>query len=107
VDGRAVVVEDLNFSNKHLPDIDKHDLSLSISMLLKNTYQHHKVLYDISVESCCLFNPIAQHLDTYDGALGLKVTRIVRDQQGTAFEFDREFWRHDALMIENKAKLQF
>jgi DNA-binding GntR family transcriptional regulator len=54
-----------------------------------------------------LFNPIAQYLDTYDGALGLKVTRIVRDLKGVAFEFDREYWRHDALMIENKAKLQF
>ena len=107
VDGRAVVVENLNFSNKHLPNIDKHDLSLSISVLLKNTYQHHDVLYDIAVESCCLFNPIAQLLDTYDGALGLKVTRIVRDLNGVAFEFDREYWRHDALMIENKAKLQF
>ncbi|AOT10656.1 UTRA domain-containing protein [Pseudoalteromonas luteoviolacea] len=107
VDGRAVVVEELNFSNKHLPNIDKHDLSLSISVLLKNTYQHHNVLYDISVESCCLFNPIAQYLNTYDGALGLKVTRIVRDLEGTAFEFDREYWRHDALMIENKAKLHF
>ena len=107
VDGRAVVVENLNFSNKHLPNIDKHDLSLSISVLLKNTYQHHDVLYDITVESCCLFNPIAQYLDTYDGALGLKVTRIVRDLKGVAFEFDREYWRHDALMIENKAKLQF
>lgn len=107
VDGRAVVVENLNFSNKHLPDIHKHDLSLSISMLLKNTYQHHDVLYDISVESCCLFSPIAQLLDTYDGALGLKVTRIVRDLNGTAFEFDREYWRHDALMIENKATLRF
>lgn len=107
VDGRAVVVEDLNFSNKHLPGIDKFDLSLSISRLLKNTYEHHNVLYDIAVESCCLFNPIAQYLDTYDGALGLKVTRIVRDKDGNAFEFDREFWRHDALMIENKAKLNF
>ncbi|KZN50890.1 UTRA domain-containing protein [Pseudoalteromonas luteoviolacea] len=107
VDGRAVVVEELNFSNKHLPNIDKHDLSLSISVLLKNTYHHHNVLYDIAVESCCLFNPIAQYLNTYDGALGLKVTRIVRDLEGTAFEFDREYWRHDALMIENKAKLHF
>ncbi|MBQ4834908.1 MULTISPECIES: UTRA domain-containing protein [Pseudoalteromonas] len=107
VDGRAVVVENLNFSNKHLPDIDKHDLSLSISILLKNTYHQHDVLYDVTVESCCLFNPIAQLLDTYDGALGLKVTRIVRDKDGIAFEFDREFWRHDALMIENKAKLHF
>ncbi|MCF6442152.1 UTRA domain-containing protein [Pseudoalteromonas luteoviolacea] len=107
VDGRTVVVEELNFSNKHLPNIDKHDLSLSISVLLKNTYHHHNVLYDIAVESCCLFNPIAQYLNTYDGALGLKVTRIVRDLEGTAFEFDREYWRHDALMIENKAKLHF
>ncbi|MFC0116507.1 GntR family transcriptional regulator [Pseudoalteromonas xiamenensis] len=107
VDGRAVVVEDLNFSNKLLPDIDKHDLSLSITLLLKNHYHHHDVFYDISVESCCLFNPIAQHLDTYDGALGLKVTRIVRDKDGVPFEYDREFWRHDALMIENKTKLNF
>lgn len=107
VDGRAVVVEDLNFSNKLLPNIDKHDLSLSISKLLKNTYHHTHVNYDVIVESCCLFNPIAHHLDTYDGALGLKVTRVVRDKHGVAFEFDREFWRHDALKIENKAELNF
>jgi DNA-binding GntR family transcriptional regulator len=107
VDGRAVVVENLNFSNKLLPDIDKHDLSLSITLLLKNHYHHQDVYYDITVESCCLFNPIAQLLDTYDGALGLKVTRVVRDKDGTPFEYDREYWRHDALMIENKTKLIF
>lgn len=107
VDGRAVVVEHLNLNNKLFPDLDKHDLSLSLTLILKNHYGYEDVFYDVSVESCCLFNPEAALLDTYDGALGLKVTRLVRDKDGNPFELDQEYWRHDALMIENKAALQF
>ncbi|MDM3870472.1 UTRA domain-containing protein [Porticoccus sp. W117] len=107
VDERPVLVERLWFNPKTMPDMEQKDLSSSITGILKNDFHLKSLVFDVTVDTTCLLNPHAACLETNEGALGLKLVRVISDNKGQVFEYDEEYWRHDALQIENQATLAF
>jgi DNA-binding GntR family transcriptional regulator len=51
------------------------------------------------MQPCALTLHEAQALRVKSGLPGLSVVRTSYDAQGRIIEFDREYWRHDALKI--------
>ncbi|UTW44496.1 UTRA domain-containing protein [bacterium SCSIO 12696] len=107
VDERPVLVERLWFNPKAMPGMEQKDLAGSITAILKNDFHLKSLVFDVTVDTTCLLNPHASYLETNEGALGLKLVRIISDNNGQVMEYDEEYWRHDALQIENQATLAF
>jgi len=53
----------------------------------------------VDMQPCALTRGEAEALQVKSGLPGLNVVRTSYDAQGRVVEFDREYWRHDALKI--------
>ncbi|WP_027859466.1 UTRA domain-containing protein [Marinobacterium jannaschii] len=99
VDGRPVYFEQIYLRPSQLPGLAEKDLEHSVSAVLRQQYgrEYDQVELDISVAS--LSAEQAELLQAPAGYTCLVIQRLTRDQYGTVIEYDREFWRHDALQM--------
>lgn len=99
VDGRPVYFEQIYLRSSKLPGLAEKDLERSVSAVLRQAYErdYHQVALDISVAS--LTPSQAELLQAPPGYTCLLIQRLTRDQYGCVIEYDREYWRHDALKM--------
>ena len=81
------------------PDLLSHPLDGSLTSVLKSAYNIAVARNRVDMQPCALTRGEAEALQVKSGLPGLNVVRTSYDAQGRVVEFDREYWRHDALKI--------
>jgi DNA-binding GntR family transcriptional regulator len=99
IDGRAVLVESIVVDAAMAPGLLEHDLAGSLTSVLKSVYGIGVARNKVDMQPCALTRDEAEALRVKSGLPGLSVVRTSYDAQGGVVEFDREYWRHDALKI--------
>lgn len=99
IDGRAVLVEDIRVSPELAPGLLRFDLNGSLTQILKTEYGVSVVRNRVDMWPCALTQAEASALAVKPGTPGLLVTRTSFDAAGRVVEYDREYWRHDAVRI--------
>jgi DNA-binding GntR family transcriptional regulator len=99
IDGRAVLVENIVVDPTLAPGLLAHDLDQSLTSVLKSAYNISVARNRVDMRPCALTLEEAEALRVKSGLPGLSVVRTSYDGQGRVVEFDREFWRHDALKV--------
>jgi len=99
IDGRAVLVENIVVDPALAPGLLEHDLDRSLTSVLKSAYNISVARNRVEMRPCALTREEAEALKVKSGLPGLNVVRTSYDGQGRVVEFDREFWRHDALKV--------
>lgn len=99
IDGRAVLVESIVVDPAMAPGVLAHDLDRSLTSILKSAYNIAVARNRVEMQPCALIRDEAEALKVKSGLPGLSVVRTSYDAQGRVVEFDREYWRHDALKI--------
>jgi len=99
IDGRPVLVERILVDPALAPDLLTHDLDCSLTEILKRHYRFQVSRNRMDIRPCALIRETAERLGVKSGTPGLKVTRTSFDAQGRVVEYDREYWRHDAVRI--------
>lgn len=99
LDARPVLFERIILRADLLPDLEQHDLETSLHALLRKAYAMtpEKAAFEISVSS--LPDDVAEHLSAPSGLSSLKFKRKYCNQHGIIFEYDQEYWRHDAISV--------
>lgn len=99
IDGRAVLIESIVVDASLAPGLIEHDLDGSLTSVLKSVYGIGVARNKVDMRPCALTRGEAEALRVKSGLPGLSVERICYDAQGRVVEFDREYWRHDALKV--------
>lgn len=99
VDGRAVLVERMVVDAALTPDLLRFSFDQSLTSILKSAYGLSVARNQVSMQPCALTGYEAEALRVKSGLPGLAVQRVSYDAQGRVVEFDREYWRHDAVRI--------
>lgn len=99
IDGRPVLVERIVVDPTLAPDLLDHSLDGSLTDILKTRYGIAVDRNRVDMRPCALIREAAEHLGVKSGTPGLKVTRTSFDARGRVVEYDREYWRHDAIRI--------
>lgn len=99
IDGRAVLVERIVVDAALAPDLLRFSFDQSLTSILKAEYGLAVARNQVVMQPCALTRHEAEALRVKSGLPGLSVVRTSYDAQGHIVEFDREFWRHDALKI--------
>ncbi len=99
VDGRAVLMESIIVDASLAPGLVDHDLDGSLTSVLKSVYGIGVARNKVDMRPCALTRDVAEALRVKSGLPGLSVVRTCYDAQGCVVEFDREYWRHDALKV--------
>ena len=66
---------------------------------LRQRYQRVQARSEITLKPCLLDDTQGQLLQLASGSGGQMLERLCRDANGTAVEYDREYWRPDAVEI--------
>ena len=104
VDGRPVLIEHIYINPGLLPEIEKEDLSQSLTTLLQRNYGESYHSMDLTFKSTALPSDAAQDLSIPTGLPGLHIQRTNFRKDGEILEVDFEYWRHDAVEIELSMK---
>jgi DNA-binding GntR family transcriptional regulator len=99
IDGRPVLVEDIRVNPDLAPGLLGFWLDGSLTQVLKREYGVSVARNRIAMWPCALTRTEAAALDAKPGTPGLLVVRTSLDASGRVVEFDREYWRHDAMRI--------
>uniref|UniRef100_B0T0N4 Transcriptional regulator, GntR family n=1 Tax=Caulobacter sp. (strain K31) TaxID=366602 RepID=B0T0N4_CAUSK len=99
IDGRAVLIEHIVVDAARAPGLLEHDLNGSLTSVLKSVYGIGVARNKVDMQPCALTRDEAEDLRVKSGLPGLSLVRVCYDAQGQVVEFDREYWRHDALKI--------
>lgn len=99
IDDRAVLIESIVVDASLAPGLVEHDLDGSLTSVLKSVYGIGVARNKVDMRPCALTRGEAEALRVKSGLPGLSVERICYDAQGRVVEFDREYWRHDALKV--------
>ncbi len=99
IDGRAVLIESIIVDGSLAPGLVDHDLDGSLTSVLKQVYGIGVARNKVDMQPCALTRDVAEALRVKSGLPGLSLVRTCYDAQGRVVEFDREYWRHDALKI--------
>jgi DNA-binding GntR family transcriptional regulator len=99
VDGRPVLVEDIRVNPALAPGLLEFGLDGSLTQILKREYGVSVARNRIDMWPCALTKSEAVALGAKPGTPGLLVVRTSFDASGRVVEFDREYWRHDAMRI--------
>lgn len=100
LDGHPALYEKVWLNEDVTRHILTHDLSGSITELLKNQYNIHVQRVDLQVRVVPLSGEIAEHLMVRDGSVGLQIMQTRFDQHGKVFEYDCEYYRHDVIELD-------
>ena len=99
IDGRAVLIESIIVDAARAPGLIEHDLNGSLTSVLKTVYGVGVARNKVDMRPCALTRGEAEALRVKSGLPGLSLVRTCYDAQGNVVEFDREYWRHDALTV--------
>ncbi len=99
VDGRAVLVERIYVDAVMAPGLLEHGLDGSITQILRSSYDLTVVRNRVDMRPCALVKEVADNLNVNPGTPGLLVVRTSLAADGRVVEYDREYWRHDAIRI--------
>jgi DNA-binding GntR family transcriptional regulator len=99
IDGRAVLIESIVVDAARTPGLIEHDLNGSLTSVLKSVYGIGVARNKVDMRPCALTRDEAEALRVKSGLPGLSLVRTCYDAQGEVVEFDREYWRHDALTV--------
>jgi DNA-binding GntR family transcriptional regulator len=99
IDDRAVLIENIIVDASLAPGLVDHDLDGSLTSVLKTVYGIGVARNKVDMQPCALTRDEAEALRVKSGLPGLSLVRTCFDAQGRVVEFDREYWRHDALKI--------
>lgn len=99
IDGRPVLIERIAVDPALAPDLLAHSLDTSLTDILKTHYGIAACRNRVDMRPCALIKEAADRLGVKSGTPGLKVTRTSFDEAGRVVEYDREYWRHDAIRI--------
>lgn len=99
INGRAVLVEDICVNPELAPELLGHQLDGSLTQILKREYGLAVVRNRVDMRPCALTKTEAEALGAKPGTPGLLVVRTSLDADGRVVEYDREYWRHDAMRI--------
>lgn len=99
IDGRPVLVERIWIDPRLAPGFLERPLDGSLTEVLKGDYGLLIARNRIDMRPCALDAEVAALLGGRPGLAGLLVVRTSFDAQGRVVEYDREYWRHDAIRI--------
>ena len=99
IDGRAVLIESIVVDAALAPGLIDHDLDGSLTSVLKSVYGIDVARNKVDMRPCALTRDEAEALRVKSGLPGLNLERTCYNAQGRVVEFDREYWRHDALKV--------
>ncbi len=99
IDGRPVLIERIAVDPAIAPDLLDHSLDCSLTDILRDHYGISAFRNRVDMRPCALIKEAAERLGVKSGTPGLKVTRTSFDEAGRVVEYDREYWRHDAIRI--------
>lgn len=100
IDGRAVLVEQIFVDPALAPDLLDHALDGSLTRILTGSYGLTVARNRIDMRPCALVTQVADALGVKPGTPGLLVVRTSFDAVGRVIEYDREYWRHDAIRVQ-------
>jgi DNA-binding GntR family transcriptional regulator len=100
IDGRAVLVEDICVNPELAPKLLRHPLDGSLTQILRGEYGLAVARNRVDMRPCALTKTEAEALGAKPGTPGLLVVRTSLDAEGRVVEYDREYWRHDAMRIQ-------
>lgn len=81
------------------PGLLEHDLNGSLTQILSCQYGLSVARNRVDMRPCALVKSAADDLGVKAGTPGLLVVRTSFDEQGRVIEYDREYWRHDAIRV--------
>lgn len=99
IDGRAVLVERIMVDPALAPDLLDQPLDGSLTHILTARYDLTVRRNRVDMRPCALTGNVAEALGVKPGTPGLTVVRTSFDEAGRVVEYDREFWRHDAIRV--------
>lgn len=99
IDGHPVLIERIVVDPALAPDLLAHSLDGSLTDILKQHYGIAAFRNRVDMRPCALIAEAADRLGVKSGTPGLKVTRTSFDSEGRVVEYDREYWRHDAIRV--------
>jgi DNA-binding GntR family transcriptional regulator len=99
IDGRAVLVEQINVDPALAPELLSHSLDGSLTQILSREYGLSVSRNRVDMRPCALTREAAETLGVKSGTPGLLVVRTSFDPLGRVVEYDQEYWRHDAIRI--------
>lgn len=99
IDGRSVLVERITVDPALAPNLLSHCLDGSLTQILKTEYGVTVARNRVDMRPCALVKDAAEALGATSGTPGLLVVRTSFDAHGRVVEYDREYWRHDAIRV--------
>lgn len=99
IDQRPVLTERIVVDPALAPGLLDHSLDGSLTAILKDHYGIAVARNRVDMRPCALIREAAERLGVKSGTPGLKVTRSSFDALGRVVEYDREYWRHDAIRV--------
>jgi DNA-binding GntR family transcriptional regulator len=106
IDDRAVLVEYIVVDCALAPDLLRWSFDQSLTSILKSQYGLTVTRNKVDMQPCALTGREAEALRVKPGLPGLNVVRTSYDALGRVVEFDREYWRHDALKISVETRVR-
>ncbi|WP_420384193.1 UTRA domain-containing protein [Novosphingobium sp.] len=106
IDERAVLVEYIVVDCALAPDLLQFSFDQSLTSILKSHYGLTVTRNKVDMQPCALTGREAEALHVKPGLPGLNVVRTSYDAKGRVVEFDREYWRHDALKISVETRVR-
>ncbi len=103
LDGRLVLYVEHYLSREVFPDILEHDLTRSLSDMYLEIYGVGYGSAFFEINPVALRGAQARELNCADGAYGLQIIRLNRDQNGRIIDCDVEFWRHQSISVKVEA----
>lgn len=100
IDERPVLIEYIVVDVALAPDLLRFSFDQSLTSILKSQYGLSVTRNTVEMQPCALTGREAEALGLRPGLPGLNVVRTSYDALGRVVEFDREYWRHDALKIK-------
>lgn len=100
LDDRPVLFERMVVRADLLPGLEEVDLSSSFHALIRETYQMEISEADFEVVVSSMPDEVAPLLLAPKGLSSLKFGRRYFNQHGVIFEYDQEYWRHDAISLQ-------
>ncbi|MCG8429455.1 MAG: UTRA domain-containing protein [Chromatiales bacterium] len=100
INGRLVYLEEIFLRADLWPDLIEQPPDQSLSTMLRNHYGQLFKQVDVDISIASLSAAQAEILQAPAGCSCFYISRRTLNQEGLVIEYDREYWRHDALNIK-------
>lgn len=104
IDGRHVLLENILINADMMPGFAEHDLSTSLTTISQEFYGIEVAKEEVTINATALNRFQAETLAVADGSFCLFISRIRYDQDNRPFEYDQEWWLHNAIEIHTRSE---